>query len=105
MLAEINRLNKMGIDVIPKLNFSACHDEWLGIYSHMISTPTYYRVCKNLIDKVRRLFNTKYMHIGFDEEIYENQAKYDFVVIRQSNLWWHDLLFLTIASAQIMHVL
>lgn len=93
MTAEINRLRDMGIDVIPKLNFSTCHDAWLGIYSHMVSTPTYYQVCKDLIDEVCQLFNAKYMHIGFDEEVYSNQAKYDFVVIRQNDLWWHDLNF------------
>lgn len=91
--SELNRLRKMGIGVIPKLNFSTCHDEWLGVYSRMISTPVYYEVCKDLIDEVCELFNAKYLHIGFDEEIYENQAKYDFVVIRQNDLWWHDLEF------------
>ena len=93
MLAEIGRLKDMGIDVIPKLNFSTCHDEWLGIYSRMVSTPIYYQVCKDLIDEVCQLFSAKYMHIGFDEEVYENQAKYDYVVIRQNDLWWHDLNF------------
>ena len=93
MRTELNRLRDMGIDVIPKLNFSTCHDAWLGIYSRMISTPTYYQVCRDLIDEVCKLFDAKYMHIGFDEEVYENQSKYDFVVIRQNDLWWHDLKF------------
>lgn len=94
MTAEITRLRDMGIDVIPKLNFSACHDVWLGVYSHMISTPTYYQVCKDLIDEVCKLFDAKYLHIGFDEETYAHQAKYDFAVVRQNDLWWHDLKFI-----------
>lgn len=93
MAAEIVRLNQMGIDVIPKMNFSTCHDAWLGIYSRMVSTPTYYQVCKDLIDEVCGLFKAKYMHIGFDEEVYDNQSKYDLIVIRQHDLWWHDLNF------------
>lgn len=93
MRDEIKRLNDMGIDVIPKLNFSTCHDEWLGVYSRMVSTPTYYQVCKDLICEVCDLFSAKYLHIGFDEEVYENQKKYDFVVIRQNDLWWNDLNF------------
>lgn len=93
MKAEIDRLHDMGISVIPKLNFSTCHDAWLGIYSKMVSTPIYYNVCKDLIDEVCELFKPKYLHIGFDEEVYENQTNYDFVVIRQNDLWWHDLNF------------
>ena len=93
MKAEINRLQDMGISIIPKLNFSTCHDAWLGIYSKMVSTPIYYNVCKDLIDEVCELFKPKYLHIGFDEEVYENQKDYDFVVIRQNDLWWHDLYF------------
>ena len=93
MKAEIDRLHDMGISVIPKLNFSTCHDAWLGDYSKMVSTPIYYNVCKDLIDEVCELFKPKYLHIGFDEEVYENQMNYDFVVIRQNDLWWHDLNF------------
>lgn len=93
MKLEIDRLKDMGISIIPKLNFSTCHDAWLGIYSKMVSTPAYYNVCKDLIDEVCELFKPKFLHIGFDEEVYENQSKYDYVVIRQNDLWWHDLKF------------
>ena len=34
---ELKRLRGMGIEPIPKLNFSACHDTWLGEYSRMLS--------------------------------------------------------------------
>lgn len=93
MKAELKRIADLGIKVIPKLNFSTCHDVWLGVYSRMVSTPIYYQVCKDIINEVCELFDAKYMHIGFDEEVYENQSKYDFVAIRQNDLWWNDLKF------------
>lgn len=88
---EITRLRLMGFELIPKLNFSTTHDIWLKEYSHMVSTPTYYKVCEDLIDEVCELFKPKYLHLGMDEEVYENQEKYNFVVIRQQELWWKDL--------------
>ena len=45
MRAEIDRLNKLGIEVIPKLNFSTTHNGWLKHYRRMISTPT--RACRS----------------------------------------------------------
>lgn len=94
MLAELSRLNDMGFEVIPKLNFSSTHDTWLKEYSLMVSTPVYYQVCKDLIDEVAEIFKPRYIHLGMDEEVYENQKNYDYVVIRQNDLWWHDLYYL-----------
>jgi len=94
MRSELDRLNDLGFEVIPKLNFSATHDVWLKEYSRMLSTPTYYKVCSDLIDEVCELFEPRYFHIGFDEEGFEHQAKYDYVAIRQNDLWWHDLCYL-----------
>ena len=94
MRAELDRLNELGFEVIPKLNFSATHDTWLKEYSRMLSTEIYYKVCKDLIDEVCELFEPRYFHIGFDEEGLEHQAKYDYIVIRNNDLWWHDLCYL-----------
>ncbi len=94
MRLELDRLASLGFEVIPKLNFSTTHDVWLGEYARMVSTPTYYRVCFDLIDEVIELFRPRFFHIGFDEEDYRNQSEYDYVVIRQNNLWWHDLRLL-----------
>lgn len=60
----------------------------------MVSTETYYRVCRDLIDEVCALFHPEILHLGMDEEVYENQALYDYVVIRQNDLWWRDLYYL-----------
>jgi len=94
MKRELDRLSSLGFEVIPKLNFSTTHDVWLGEYARMVSTPTYYRVCCDLIDEVIELFRPRFFHIGFDEEDYANQSKYDYVVVRQNDLWWHDLRLL-----------
>jgi len=92
---QVKRLQAKGIALIPKLNFSACHDAWLGDYGRMLSTPTYYRVCRELISEVYGLFDApKYIHLGMDEEDYDMQQEMDLVVIRQGELIWNDLQFL-----------
>lgn len=68
MKAEIDRLKALGITCIPKLNFASTHDAWLGEYSHMLGTPLYYKVVKDLIDETCELFAPPLFHIGFDEE-------------------------------------
>ena len=94
MRAELDRLNALGFEVIPKLNFSATHDVWLGEYSRMLSTKKYYEVCRDLIDEACELFDARLFHLGFDEETYEHQREYDYVTVRNGDLWWHDLLFM-----------
>ena len=92
--AELDRLNALGFEVIPKLNFSATHDEWLGEYSRMLSTSKYYEVCRDLIRETAELFDARLFHIGFDEETYDHQRDYDYVTVRNGDLWWHDLKFM-----------
>ncbi len=91
---EIARARTMGIEIIPKLNFATAHDIWLGMYSRMISTPTYYRVCRDLITEVNEIFDgPRFFHLGMDEETAVNQIYNSLVVIRQFDLFWHDLYF------------
>ncbi|MDO5307977.1 MAG: Tat pathway signal protein [Planctomycetia bacterium] len=91
---DLARLRDLGLEPIPKLNFSACHDHWLGEYSRMVSTPTYYQVCADLIQEVSALFDKpRFFHLGLDEETYNHQKTYDYVVVRQNELWKHDFLF------------
>ncbi len=94
MRAEIERLRGMGFELIPKLNFSACHDVWLGEYSRMLSTSVYYNVCRDIINEVAEVFKPRHFHIGMDEETARNQVNLDYCVVRQHDLWWHDLYFL-----------
>ena len=92
--AELDRLRGMGFEVIPKLNFSACHDTWLKDYHRMVSTQKYYRVCEDIIRDVVEIFDhPRYFHLGFDEETPWHQAKHLYAVCRQGDLWWHDFLW------------
>ncbi|QNN22908.1 Tat pathway signal protein [Planctomycetales bacterium ZRK34] len=91
---ELKRLRDVGLEPIPKMNFSTAHDIWLGEYSRMVSTPTYYKVCGELIDEVIDLFDTpRFFHLGYDEETAGHQAKYQYVVVRQHEQWWNDFDF------------
>jgi len=89
---SLAQMREMGLTPIPKLNFSTAHDEWLGEYSHMISTDTYHKVCRELIEEVCDLFDKPaYFHLGMDEETAGHQAEYFYSVVRAPELWWHDL--------------
>ena len=92
---ELARLRRLGLTPLPKLNFSTAHHAWLGEYSRMVSTPEYYKVCADLIGDVAKLFgNPAYFHIGMDEESKRFVLHYDYAVMRQGDLWWHDLDYL-----------
>lgn len=93
--SELAKLRKLGIEPIPKLNFSTTHDFWMGPYSRMVSTPKYYEVCADLISELIDIFDSpRLFHLGFDEETYGHQSLQEYVVVRQYELWWHDLMFL-----------
>lgn len=92
---ELARMREMGLEPIPKLNFSTCHDAWLGPYARCVSTDTYYAVCRDLIAEVSALFDKpRLFHLGMDEETARHQRYHEYVLIRQYDLWWHDLAFL-----------
>lgn len=92
--SELAKLRNVGIEPIPKLNFSTTHDYWLGPYSRMVSTPEYYKVCSDLIGECCDIFDRpRLFHLGFDEETFGHQIYQECIVIRQYDLWWHDLFF------------
>ena len=94
MRAELKRLRSLGVEPIPKLNFSACHDQWLKDYSFMLSTDEYYRVVADLIKDVAEIFDhPRFFHLGWDEEKEKTQRKTPYMVIRQGDLWWHDMIY------------
>lgn len=92
---ELEKIRGMGMEPIPKLNFSTCHDTWLGPYSRCVSTDTYYEACRDIIAEVIEIFDKpRFFHLGMDEETADHQRYYEYVVIRQHDLWWHDFHFL-----------
>ena len=91
---KLAELRAVGIEPIPKLNFSCCHHTWLKHYRRMVSTPDYYRVCADLVREVSEVFDSpRYFHLGMDEENEPNQRFRESVHIRHGELWWHDLYF------------
>ena len=91
---KLAEMRALGIEPIPKLNFSACHHTWLKEYTRMVSSPIYYRVCADLIHEVCELFgNPRLFHLGFDEEIELLQRNLEKVIVRGEKLWWNDLFF------------
>ena len=98
MRAEVKRLREIGLEPIPKLNFSTTHNGWLKQYRRMVSTPTYYKVCEDLIADVHEIFGApRFIHIGCDEETATHQVnskRQQFICVRVGDLWWHDFLHL-----------
>lgn len=91
---ELAKMRKMGLEPIPKLNFSAGHDQWLGDYSRMVSTKPYYKVCSDLIAEVITLFNQpRFFHLGYDEENAQNQRFLNVSIVRHGEQWWKDFYF------------
>jgi hypothetical protein len=94
---EIQRVRAMGLEPIPKLNFSTAHDAWLGEYQRMVSTKIYYGVCADLIRDVAEIFDRpRFLHLGYDEETAGHQSWgcYGHIVVRAGSQWWHDFNFL-----------
>ena len=92
---ELEKMRAMGLEPIPKLNFSTAHDAWLGELARCVSTPRYYAAVRDLIAEVIELFgHPPLFHLGMDEETYGNQTNYDYAIVRQFDLWWHDFTFM-----------
>jgi len=92
---ELDRMRAMGLEPIPKLNFSTTHDAWLGEYARCVSTERYYAVCRDLIaEVVERFDRPRFFHLGMDEETAAHQRNFIYVMARQHDLWWHDLQIL-----------
>lgn len=92
ILNEVRRLKKLGLEVIPKLNFSTAHDAWLGDFGRMVTTEPYYKACRELIHDAYEMFDhPRFLHIGYDEERTSHQK--GFQCVRTDEVWWHDFLF------------
>lgn len=93
---KLDEARALGLEVIPKLNFSCTHHTWLKKYRRMVGTPEYYAACTDVIREVCEVFGyPRFIHLGMDEE---QQVKAPVVtremyVMRGETLWWHDMFF------------
>ena len=92
---KLTEMRALGLEPIPKLNFSTCHHTWLKEYRRMTSTRYYYEACADVIREVCEVFDhPRLFHLGMDEEdTIGNQRFREAVHIRSKDLWWHDLYF------------
>lgn len=87
----VGSLKSAGLEVIPKLDFSAAHDIWLGVYSRMLSTPEYNALCEKMIDEVCEVFGSpRYFHLGLGDECNEKQKYYGYIVTRGAKAFKRD---------------
>jgi len=94
MRKELARIRALGLEPIPKINFSTGHDQWLREYHYMTSSKVYYRVVADVIRDTCEVFDfPRYFHLGFDEEIFVACSSRQACVMRQGDLWWKDVLF------------
>ena len=92
--AELARIRGLGLEPIPKLNFSTGHDQWLREYHYMTSSAKYYQVVADLIRDTCEVFGgPRYFHLGFDEEVFAACGRRQVCIMRQGEAWWKDFLF------------
>ena len=85
------RLKELGITAIPKLDFSAAHDAWMGNYSKMPDTCAYREFVKKIIAEVCEIFNyPEYFHLGMGDETVEYQKYYGLMIVRGPKSYWRD---------------
>lgn len=79
---ELKRLRSIGLEPLPKFNFSACHNAWMKDMMYRIGTKEYYRFCNDIIDEACELFDGPALfHIGMDEEDESSQRSNGHAVI------------------------
>lgn len=94
MRAELDFIRSLGMEPVPKLNFSTGHDQWLREYHCMTSSAKYYEVVADVIRDTCEVFgNPRYFHIGFDEEVYVACRSRKVCVMRSGSQWWKDMLY------------
>lgn len=81
---EVRRLRKLGLNPIPKFNFSCAHNAWLKEYAYQIGTDTYRQVCEDIVRETIEIFDKpEFFHLGMDNEEADYQ-KYSPVKIVRS---------------------
>jgi len=93
LIDELERLRGIGLTPIPKLNFSCGHNAWMGPYTMMVGTETYYQVCEDLIHEVIEMFGQpEFFHLGLDEETAKQQRHVPIATVRAPYKQMEDAL-------------
>ena len=58
MREELARLRSIGLDPVPKFNFSPGHSAWMGDWAYRFGTPEFDVFCKDIIEETIELFDT-----------------------------------------------
>jgi hypothetical protein len=106
---ELARARALGLEVIPKLNFSSYHDAWLTPYCAQKGTAAYDKVVADLIDEACAIFDSpRFVHLGMDEEEFPSfncqifiqkfilQIQLDIVAFRETQI--HELVSRAVTS-------
>lgn len=71
---ELKRLRSIGLEPLPKFNFSTCHNAWMKEMMYKVGTKEYYAFCNDIINEACELFDGPALfHIGMDEEDWASQ--------------------------------
>ena len=90
---ELKRLRSIGLEPLPKFNFSACHNGWMGDMMYKIGTKEYYDFCDDIINEACELFDgPELFHIGMDEEDWACQSinGHSFIVTKSPEQFAED---------------
>lgn len=80
---DLERLRALGLNPVPKFNFSPGHSAWMGDWAYRIGTPEFDVFCKDIIEETIELFDTpEFFHIGLEEEDYNAQKNNYIAVVR-----------------------
>ena len=97
MTAEVKRCRELGIELVPRLNFSSAHNFWMKDWRRMTSSEPYYKFCSELIKEIYEIFDgPRFIHIGYDEEVPLccQRPSFDYQIMRAGKLLTHDFKFL-----------
>ena len=88
---ELDRLRSIGLEPLPKLNFSAGHDAWLKDISRMPGSEKYRNAVSQIIEEISELFGRpRFFHLGLDEEVPSCQRALQFQCVRRNGVFWKD---------------
>lgn len=92
---EIKRIRELGLNPVPKFNFSCAHNGWLKGYANQVGTDIYRQVCVDIVKETIEIFGKpEYFHLGMDSEGETKQTHNAVKIIRSWKQKTEDALVL-----------